>query len=173
MRRNVASKLCAIALILIGSAVCRSQDKFETVQHNPDGSIWIRVNGVSYLAITGKQSDDWAAAVKDLEGQKKINVELGIQIKEALLQRDLAQTQRDLQMQRASSFEKDFNTARADAIRNFELFQSERSLRIEASSFVPHGSKTKFDKFLALFDNKYVLSGFKIGLPLIQTWRCQ
>lgn len=153
--------------------MCRSQDKYETVQRNPDGSIWIRVNGENYLAITGKQSDDWAIALKELEGQKKTIAELNVQITEALLQRDLAQARETIQKQKAESFEADFKRAREDAARFHALFMSERELRIEAQQFVPHGNKTKLDKVLAFFDRKEVVSFFKIGIPMWQTWRCQ
>lgn len=110
---------------------------------------------------------------RDLEDATKTNSELGIQIKEALLQRDLAQARETIQKQKAESFEADFNRAKEDSARWHDLFISERELRQEASQFVPHGSKTKLDKILAFFDRPQTVTFFKIGMPLIQTWRCQ
>lgn len=157
-------------MLILCATVSKAQRIVEVL---PDDSFIVEINGKNYRAINADKTREIQKLRIDFDAAQKINTELEIQIKEALLQRDLAQAQKALIQQRADSFEKDFNRAREDSERWHNLFISERELRQEASQFVPHGSKTKLDKVLAFFDRPETVSFFKIGLPLIQTMRCQ
>lgn len=157
--------------MLLSAAVCRSQAR--VIERLADGSIRIEIDGTQYLAITRAQLDAWQILQNNHDKLVADVKDKDVQIKEALLQRDLAQAREALIQQKSDSFEKDFNRAKEDSVRWHDLFISERELRNEARQFVPHGSKTKLDKVLAFFDRPATVSFFKIGLPLIQTWRCQ
>lgn len=162
----------ALFILVLLSAPIAAQD-IRVIERLADGSFIVAIDSVEFRALPPAKVAELAKQKIDLEGAQKINLELNVQIKEALLQRDLAQARKDLVQQKAESFEKDFNRTREDAARFQSLFMSERDLRIEASQFVPHGNRTKLDKVLAFFDRPATVSFFKIGLPLIQTWRCQ
>lgn len=160
-----------IILILLSVPVAAQEARI--VEKLADGSFIVAIGAIEYRALPPTKVAELAKQKIDLDAAQKVNTELNVQIKEAVLQRDLAQAREALQSQKVDSLQADFNRAREDASRFQSLFMSERELRREASSFVPHGNKTKFDKFLALFDNKTVQFTIKGLLPIVQTWRCQ
>lgn len=158
-------------LALLSASVVAQEARI--VEKLADGSFIVAIGSIEYRALPPAKVAELEKQKKELEATKQINVELGIQIKEALLQRDLAQAQRDLEKQKADSFKADFERAQEDARRNFGLFIGERTLRQEAAQFVPHGNKTKFDKFLTLFDSKAMQFAIKGFAPIWTAVRCQ
>lgn len=161
-----------VALLLFLCAPVAAQE-VRIVERLADGSFIVAIGAVEYRALPPEKVAELAKQKIDLDIAQKTNAELATQIKEALLQRDLAQTREALQVQKVDSLQADFNRAREDSARWQGLFISERELRQEASQFVPHENKTKFDKFLALFDSKAMQFAIKGVIPIWQTWRCQ
>lgn len=151
---------------------CKAQE-LRLVERLADGSIIVTLDGVEFRGFNDAKMGELLKQKRDLEDANKTLAEKDTQIKEALLQRDLAQAREALEKERAAYFEKDFNRAREDADRWHSLFVSERELRQEAGQFVAHGSKTKFDKFLALFDSKAVQFAIKGLAPIWTAVRCQ
>lgn len=141
----------------------------------PDGSFIVAIEGFGeYRAINAEKAREIQKLRVDFDAAQKTNAELATQIKEALLQRDLAQAQKAVVQQKSDSFEKDFNRAKEDVTRFQGLFMSERELRQEAQSFVPRGNATgKFAKFLDFLNSQPVQMTFKVGIPIFQTLRCQ
>lgn len=153
--------------------ICESQT-IRLVEKLADGSYIVSIDGAEFRAISGEKAIEIAKRKLDLEMAQKVNAELTGQVKEALLERDLAKAQMALVQQKSDSFEADFKRARDDAARNFSLFQSERELRIESSQFIPHGSVKGFwGKVLTALDSGPSQAAFKIGLPVLNTLRCQ
>ena len=69
--------------------------------------------------------------------------------------------------------EKDLAQARADANHYRGLFLGEqaRQMMTGKAQLVPHSNTSTFDKVLKVFDSQLVMTGFRIGIPLIQTYR--
>lgn len=156
-------------MLMLSAAVCRSQDKLETVKHNPDKSVWITINGEPYLAITRPQLDAWQILQNNYSTCQKNGADKDVQIKEALLQRDLAEAQKALIQQKAESFEADFKRSQADAARNYGLFIGERTLRQEAQNFIPKGNSHGFwGKTLDLLNSQAGAVAFKLVIPVTQ-----
>lgn len=146
---------------------------FRLVKENPDGSKWIELDGKPFLAITGEQSDEWQRNVNDLRRFKEVAEKQDLLLAEKDKQLVTAEELRKTEAEKAGLQKQIADSLRVDVTRFQSLFMSERELRREAGQFVPHGNKTKLDKVLAFFDRPATVSFFKIGLPLIQTWRCQ
>lgn len=146
---------------------------FRLVKENPDGSKWIELDGKPFLAITGEQSDEWQRNVNDLRRFKEVAEKQDLLLAEKDKQLVTAEELRKTEAEKAGLQKQIADSLRADVTRFQSLFMSERELRREASTFVPHGNKTKFDKFLALFDSKAMQFAIKGAIPIWQTWRCQ
>lgn len=166
--------MIASLILTYCAAICEAQD-IRIVERLSDGSFIVTIEGFGeYRAINADKVREIQKLRIDLEAAERIASESQIQIKEALLQRDLAQAQRDLQGSKVDSLQADFNRAREDAARNFSLFQSERALRVEAQSFVPKGNASGFwGKMLDALNSQPGQLAFKIGLPMLNTIRCQ
>lgn len=163
-----------ISLLLLLLCLPVAAQDARVVEKLADGSFIVAIGSIEYRALPPAKVTELAKQKIDLEASQKVNLELNVQIKEALLQRDLAQAQKALIQQKSDSFEKDFNRAREDAVRFQSLFMSERELRQEAQSFVPRGSATgKFGKFLDFLNSQPVQLSFKVLIPLLNTARCQ
>jgi hypothetical protein len=144
------------------------------VEKLADGSFIVAIGAIEYRALPPAKVAELAKQKVDLEASQKVNNELNFQIKEAILQRDLAQAREDIQKQKAASFEADFNRAREDSKRNFGLFMSERELRVEAQQFIPHGKTKGFmGKVLTFLDSPYSQAFWKLAVPTYQMIRCQ
>lgn len=143
------------------------------LQNLDDGSRAISIDGQKYLAITRQQLDAWQKLQIDYDGLVKRREEDAGQL--ATLQRkwELAVTDTVTATAKADSYKSDFERAREDAKRNFALFMSERELRAEAQQFIPHGNTSgAFAKLLSFLDRPVVQAGFKLGMPIYQTWKC-
>ena len=151
---------------------CEAQD-IRVVERLADGSFVVSIDGQEFRALGAEKVREIQKLRIDFDAAQKINTELGIQIKEALLQRDLAQAQKALIQQKSDSFEADFNRAKEDSARWHSLFISERELRQESMQFIPHGNKTKFDKFLAFLDSPVFQFSVKAVAPIWTAVRCQ
>jgi len=144
------------------------------LQNLDDGSRSISIAGQKYLAITRQQLDAWQKLQIDYDGLIKLCAEDAVQVATLEHKRDLAVKDAEFWAAKAYSYKSDFERAREDAKRNFGLFMSERELRTEAQQFIPHGNggSGPFAKLLAIIDQPAVQAGFKLGIPLYQTWKC-
>jgi hypothetical protein len=160
-------------MLTFSGIVCNAQPA-TVIEALPEDSFIVRIGDKDYRALNADKVRELLKQKVDLDAAQKTNAELMIQIRELTLQRDLAHAQESLQKQRADSFEADFKRAREDTIRNFELFQSERSLRIEATQFIPHSSiKGVWGKILNALDHPASQATFKMFIPLMNAARCQ
>jgi len=153
--------------MIASGSICKAQlPVSHTVEALPDDQFVVEIGGKEYHAINGDKVIALAKMKEDLATAQKINTELSSQIKEALLERDLAKAQLALVQQKADSFESDFKRARDDAARNFSLFQSERELRVESQAFIPHGNVKGFwGKVLTALDSGPSQAAFKLVIP--------
>lgn len=140
---------------------------------NADGSRDFRCPDGRYLGMTRQQLDDIQIKLNNGRAAELTVEKLNLIITEK--DKQLATKDETIvEAQKVSGLQKQIaDSLRADVTRFQGLFMGERELRREAQTFVPHGNKTKLDKVLAFFDRPQTVTFFKIGLPLIQTWRCQ
>ena len=145
----------------------------KVLQNLDDGSRAIAIDGQRYLAITRQQLDAWQKLQIDYDGLVKLRAEDATQIATLQHKWELAAKDTETAGAKADSYKADFELAREDAKRNFGLFMSERALRVEAQQFIPHtGGNGALAKLLDLLDRPAVQAGFKLGIPLYQTWKC-
>jgi hypothetical protein len=153
--------------------VCKAQEQVPIVQDLPDDQFIVQRNGKEYRALNADKIRELLKQRIDLEATQKINAELNTQIKEYKLQLELKDAQNALIQQKADSFKADFGRSQVDGKRNFELYMSERALRVEATQFVPHSNiKGFWGKVLTALDHPASQSFFKMGLPIFNAARC-
>lgn len=158
-----------VLLAMIAFASISNAQSIRIVEKLPDGSFVVSIEGSEYRAITGDKAIELAKQKVDLVAAQKVNAELVGQVKEALLQRDLAEAQKALIQQKADSFEGDFVRSQEDAKRNFSLFMAERDLRVEGQQFIPHGKVGGIGgKLLSFLDGPYGQGLFKLVIPAAQ-----
>lgn len=156
-------------LLVIAFAWISNGQTIKIVEKLPDGSFVVSIDNVEFRAISAGKAVELAKQKIDLTAAEKVNAELVGQVKEALLQRDLAEAQKALIQQKADSFDADFKRSQEDAKRNFSLFMTERDLRIEAQQFIPHGNVGGFGgKLLKFVDSPVFQAGVKIVIPIAQ-----
>lgn len=168
-------RAASILALLVGFAgVNSAQTLVPVTEELPDDQFIVIRNGKEYRALNADKIRELLKMKIDLEAAERIASEFRIQIKEAVLQRDLAAARESLQKQKAESFEKDFNRAREDAARFQSLFMSERELRREAQEFAPRGNVTgKWAKVFDFLNSQPVQLTVKYGIPFLNTVRCQ
>jgi len=158
----------------------RSQEA-RVLQRLPDGSVAVEIDGQKMLAITDSQRKDWLKLQGRFDDCQKDGRELTGQVASLKHQVELKTKDVTIAEQQGASFKADFDRAkedtgraRQDAQRNFGLFMGERQLRVEARQFIPHGNggNSIFAKLLNFLDKPVVQTGFKLGIPLYQTFKC-
>jgi hypothetical protein len=139
----------------------------------PDDSFIVEINGKEYRAINADKAREIQKLRIDFEAAQKLNQEANSQIATQAKEIDLLKKDVEIVGLQRDSFKADFERSQVDGKRNFELFMSERSLRQEASQFIPHGEARGFGgKILKVLDSSYAQAFWKMAVPTYQMVRC-
>lgn len=140
---------------------------------NSDGSRDFRCPDGRYLGMTRQQLDDIQIKLNNGQAAERTVEKLNTIVAEK--DKQLATKDETIaEAQKVSGLQKQIaDSLRADVARFQGLFISERELRREAVQFVPHGNKTKLDKFLAFFDHPSFQFAIKGFAPIWTAVRCQ
>ena len=156
----------ALILVLLASLPCMAQE-VKIIEKMPDGSYVVSISGVEYRALGADKMKDLLQQKADFETLKQIDSEKDTQIKAQAQEVELLKKDVHISNLERDSYKSDFERVRQDSQRNFNLFMTERDLRVEATQFIPHGSKTGFGKFLSLFDSQGAQTALKLVVPTV------
>ena len=137
------------------------------VEKLPNGSFVILIDGIEHRAFNPEQMRALDKRKIELEGCQREKTELDNQIAVLTREKELLKKDVEIANLKAQSFEVDFNRAQEDSKRNYGLFIGERTLRQQATQFVPHGNASGFGgKVLKFLDSGYFQFGIKVATPL-------
>jgi len=152
---------------------CEAQQA-RVIEKLADGSFVVSIDNVEFRALGADKVREIQKQKIDLDAATKTNGELQSQIQTQAQEVALLKKDFEIVGLQKESFERDFNRAQADGKRNFELFQSERALRVEAGSFIPHGKTSGFwGKILDGLDHPASQDFWKLAVPTYQMMRCR
>lgn len=145
------------------------------VEKLADGSFVVKIDSQEFRALPADKIREIQKQKVELDGLKQIDAEKDSQI--ASQAQEIALLKKDVEivgMQR-DSFDADFKRSQEDAKRWQGLFIGERALRQESAQFIGRSSTPNgfFGKFLTLLDHPASQALFKVGLPMLNTIRCQ
>src|SRR5258708_15793793 len=169
-----SKKLKLILLIsltmMLFELTCKAQT-VTSVQQLPDKSYIVVIDGIEHRAYGPAKMRELEVTKKEHDAFQQDNIKANEQIVVLTDKNKLLQTNFDLQSKLAGSYKEDFDRSQEDAKRNYGLFIGERTLRQEATQFIPHGNSTVLGvKILKLFDSPYGQVGMKLVNPLVQTF---
>jgi len=161
-----------LALILIGSiGLCRAQEA-KVIKRLDEHSFEVEIGGQRFKAVDNVLLNEQSRSFDKLTAERDAARKEAAALDETFAdeKKKLNDKVEQLTQQRDSA-RRDLQDARVFSAQQKQLLDQEAALRKESQQFVPHGGGGFADKFLAFFDKPAVQAGFKIALPLAQTFR--
>lgn len=157
---------------MLFAVTCNAQE-VKLVEKLADGSYVVSIAGVEYRALAADRMRTVEKNEVELTALRTVTSEQQKQIQAQDQLLSLAGERNDLQKKISDSLQTDLDRTRADSARWQNLFTSERELRQESQQFIPHGSTTKWDKLLGLFDSQGFQFTLKAAIPVWTAVRCK